>query len=184
MSTGERDMVIGRSLNKTVDRMFTVGKRAIGQEANISQGDIGSRMRKVKTGTGGLQVSLIATSRWFAASYAQFNMSQSSTGAAFTPWRGHREKIAHGFIATLSSGHQSIFTRIGPKRMMTRGRYAGQMRQAIHDVGWGPNVAREMVRPGKRPEMEIQSTAAITFNTEFARQYELLVMKAKAKYGL
>lgn len=174
MSEETRNFALRDALNRSMDAMFTTGKRGIAREANITVGDIGRELHKFPAAGGGLQAEVRAIGKWRAASYTPFAARQNSTGAAFTPWKGHREQVDHGFIATMRSGHTSIFVRIGKKRL------------PIGDVGWGPNVAREMVREdhGHTVPKEMQERAQYVFAQRFAYQYERVVAQAKAKFGL
>lgn len=175
MGEETRNFAIRDALNRSMDAMFTTGKRAIGREANITVGDIGRALHKFPAAGGSMQAEVRAIGKWMAASYKPFAARQNSTGAAFTPWKGHREQVDHGFIATMKSGHQSIFVRIN-----------GNKHLKIGDVGWGPNVAREMVREdhGHTVPKEMQERAQAVFATRFAYQYERVVAKAKAQFGL
>lgn len=174
MSTQQREFAMRDALNRTVDKMFTVAKRGIAKEANIAIGDIAKGMTKIGAAGGALSAEVKVTDRWYPGGYKQFAARQGGGGSTFTPWKGHAEYVNHGFIASMRSGHRSIFVRMGKKRL------------PIEDVGWGPNPAKEMVREdhGHVVPKEISDAARLVFATRFAYQYERVVAQAKAKYGL
>lgn len=174
MSEQQRQTSLRWALNKAMDGMFTTAKRGIGKEANIASGDIAKAMHKFPAAGGALSAEVRVTDRWYPGGYPQFRARQGGGGATFTPWKGHAEYVAHGFIATMKSGHRSVFVRMGKKRL------------PIEDVGWGPNPAREMVREdhGHTIPEEINKIAQLRFGTEFERQYDRIVSAAKAKFGL
>lgn len=53
----------------------------------------------------------------------QFDWGASSRGYLF---KG-------GFVAEMKSGHKGVFLRVGPKRLMTKGRFEGKKRQPIEE---------------------------------------------------
>lgn len=178
MSDKQRSFAISDALNRAMDGMFTTGKRAIPQQANVAQGDVARAMIKIPAKRGGLIAVVQATERWLPASYSRFRARQSGSGASFTPWKG-TQTIKGGFIATMPSGHTSIFKR-GPTTRRGRNRSA----LPIHDVGWGPNIAVEMVRPDQPAAQAIRAVASERFMSRFASNFERITGEAKAKFGL
>lgn len=172
MSSQQRDFAMRDALNRAMDGMFTTAKRGIAKEANIAIGDISRAMHKNPAQGGGLSAEVRVTDRWYPGGYRQFGAKQGGSGTTFTPWKGHAEFVAHGFVATMKSGHRSVFVRVGKKRL------------PIGDVGWGPNPAREMVREDKPTHTEVMNIAQVRFQARFEYQYDRIVLQAKAKFGL
>ena len=92
--------------------------------------------------------------------------------------------LKHAFVTKVLSGsddnpgpnHWGVFSRRGEKRRMTRGRYAGEIRQPIVEH-FGPNIATVFEKtPGL--EAEIMQLAADKFAAEAARQAEFLIQKS------
>lgn len=170
MSKEAGDFAIRDALTRTRDRVYTVAKREIAKTANIAISDIAKAMHKGPVSTEGTYI--MVKDRWYPGGYRQFRASQSGFGASFTPWKGSRQTIKSGFIAEMKSGHTSIFKRVGKSRL------------PIADVGWGPNPAREFVRPDSQTPVVVQMEAARVFQSRFKYQYQRAVSKAKAAYGL
>jgi hypothetical protein len=105
-------------------------------------------------------------------------------GVTAQPFRGGKSlPLKHAFVAKVPSGssaapgpnHWGVFSRQGEKRRMTRGRYAGQVRQPIVEH-FGPHVATVFAQtPGL--EAEIMQLAAEKFAHEVVRQAEFLIQK-------
>lgn len=174
MADEARTFAMRGALNKSMDKVFTLAKREISKEANIGVSAIASGMRKRPASGGSLVAKVTNTNRFFPGGWPQFAARQTSRGAAFTPWRDQREYVAGGFVATMRSGHKSIFKRVRKSRL------------PIADVGWGPNPAREMLREdhGYTIVPQMERVATETFSTEFPRLYAVMVAKIKARYGL
>lgn len=180
MGTETREFALRDALNRAMDGMFTTAKRDIAKEANITVGDISRALSKFPASGGGLSAEVRATDRWYPGGYKQFGARQGGSGTSFTPWKGHTEMVKGGFIATMKSGHTSVFVRIKPAQR--RGKNRSWL--PIADVGWGPNPAREMVREDKPTHLHIQRIAQERFELRFAYQYDRVVARAKAKFGL
>lgn len=174
IGSGVREKVLRISLNTAMDRGFTVAKREIGKQANITLKDIAAGMQKIPASAGNLSAAIVNRNHWQPASYRLFKARQDARGSAFTPWVGHREAIAHGFIRRMGTGHESIFKRVGKARF------------PIADVGWGPNPAPEMVREDHdaRVPTAIGVVVQATLTTELPRQFDRLVGEAKGKFGV
>lgn len=174
MGDEAREFVMRGALNKSMDRVYTVAKREIAKRANIRVGEIAAGMRKRPASGGSLVARVTNTNRFFPGGYPQFTPRQTSRGASFSPWKDQREHVTGGFLATMKSGHHSIFKRVRKSRL------------PIADVGWGPNPAKEMVREdhGYVVVPEIHKVASATFNAEFTRLYGVMVAKIKGRYGL
>ena len=183
MSTAQREQAIRDALNRSMDKMFTTAKREINKEANITISDIARALKKHPASGGALSAEVVAKDRWYPGGYKPFGARQSmgrGGGTSFTPWKGHTEVVKGGFIATMKSGHTSVFVRIKPAQR--RGKNRSWL--PIKDVGWGPNPAKEMVREDKPTPHQIRMAAQAVFNDRFARSYERVVAQAKAKFGL
>ncbi len=172
MGTETRQAALRDALNRAMDGMFTTAKRGIAKHANIAIGDIARGMRKIPAGGGGLSAEVKVTDRWYPGGYKQFGARQGGAGSTFTPWKGHAEFVKHGFIATMKSGHRSVFVRLGKKRL------------PIEDVGWGPNPARELEREDMPTRAEVHLVAQQRFQLRFEYQYNRVIDRAKAKFGL
>ena len=77
----------------------------------------------------------------------QLGMRRRVTDATADVLRGYRRGYRGPggnpgtFVAMMQSGHVGIFYRIGAKKKMTRGRYAGKMKQQINELR-GPSAQR------------------------------------------
>ena len=175
-----RDRVIQRSLNRAMDGMYIEAKRGVPKQTRILQKDATAALRKIPASKGQLEARVVAKDRWKSASYKSFAMKQGATGSAFTPWKG-RQFVQGGFIARMSSGHVSIFVR---QKTNTWRRGPNRSQGPIHDVGWGPNVAREMVRQDQPTAHKITSEARVRFETQFLHQLDREIKRAKSRQGL
>jgi hypothetical protein len=63
-----------------------------------------------------------------------FGARQTRAGVSVEVTKGKRSIINAAFIATMQSGHKGVFMRRGPKRIASKGRYAGKMRQPIYEL--------------------------------------------------
>jgi hypothetical protein len=94
---------------------------------------------------------------------------------------GNPLRLKHGFLAKMPepAGHIGIFTRRGPKQLVTRGRYKGQMKQPIVEH-FGPNAAVALSEtPGALKD--VMEYALDKYTIEFDRQIRLLFQK---EYGI
>lgn len=69
-----------------------------------------------------------------------------------------------GFVAKMQSGHEGIFKRQGPPRMMTRGRYAWKKKKQP--------IVEQRVRLPKTPDIadDVSGEVGLWFQDEFAKQ--------------
>lgn len=79
-----------------------------------------------------------------------FRARQTKKGVTYAIFRGARDLEAGAFIAPMANRNEHVVHRVGPKRVMTQGRYKGKRRQPLQ-VQYGPTVA-QMLRKGRRPE--------------------------------
>ncbi len=63
-----------------------------------------------------------------------FGARQVKSGTSVEVTKGKRAVVKHAFIATMQSGHEGVFMRRGPKRVMQKGRYKGKRRQPIYEA--------------------------------------------------
>lgn len=62
-------------------------------------------------------------------SLREFQPEQTASGVRYLGYRGTRQTLKSAFIVPKLGSH--VFSRQGAKRVMTKGRYAGKMRQPI-----------------------------------------------------
>jgi hypothetical protein len=60
-----------------------------------------------------------------------FGARQTKTGVSVEVTKGKRSIIRHAFLATMQSGHKGVFMREGPRRIASKGKYRGKLRQPI-----------------------------------------------------
>jgi hypothetical protein len=80
------------------------------------------------------------------------------------------------FIATMESGHEGVFRRLGPKTAMKRGRYVGDVKQQIFEV-MGPNIAQ--LFGSKETTKVFESTVSDKFPKILEHEFQFYLMRQK-----
>ena len=86
-----------------------------------------------------------------------------------------RKTMPHAFKAVMANQEEGVFIRSGAKRVMTKGRYAGQKRQPIIRKT-GPSIVQMMERVGIKP---IQQAVKNNLPRLFKHEYERELSRAK-----
>lgn len=99
---------------------------------------------------------------------AIFPHRQLKVGVKVTIIRQAPKKIPGSFIAVLSSGHEGIFKRKGSKRIMTKGRYKGKLREPIVELV-GPSIPQLFAGQKIIPKLKalVREKLPETFQHEF-----------------
>jgi hypothetical protein len=179
VSYDAREWAIKEALGRAANTMRVTANRTIGKQANVFQKDVTARTANMPVV--GLQSGVRAKSTWFPASYKKFGATQTASGAGFTPWQ-QRQFTKHAFIATMKSGHQSIFIRVKSASKRRVGPNRSQL--PIADIGWGPNIATEMVRQDQPAGKAIMIAGQAMFHKRAASNLDRLFKNAKSKFGL
>ena len=194
LSNETQTKIVRDALNRAMDAGYTMVKRAIPRQSNLRQSDVTPRLKKIPAKGAALEARIMGVKQWFSAGHAPFRARQSRIGAAFSPWK-KRQTVKGGFVATMRSGHTSIFVRVnrgpgsarlGRREIVQSGKHAGRRikQLPIADVGWGPSVAREARRTDQPARALMAKAIRQRFYGRFARQWRAAVNRAKARYGL
>jgi hypothetical protein len=131
---------IRRAVNWTGDKARTVVVRTLAKQTGAKYAAV-RRALVVKRATyGRAEYRLVAFGGFM--SLKEFSPRQRRDGVSAKPW-GRRVVFKHAFISEPMGGH--VFIREGEKRIMTKGRYVGQLRQPVRKL-WGPAIPREMLK--------------------------------------
>lgn len=149
-----------RAIGVLSRRMPTIQKRAIGTlrrrlpvqarrdiqaEYSVSASRLNKDLSATQTASG-----IRLTGFFRGVGLRNFGSRQTRAGVTAAVLRGKRTLRAGSFHARLLGGGEQAVRREGEKRRMTKGNYAGQMRQPLQ-VEYGPSAA-QMLRKGRRPE--------------------------------
>ena len=158
-----------RALGTLQRRLKTETRRDIQRQYQIPAGRLAQDLSVVATTTG-TKIAGYFRGMGLRNFGARVSKRQGVTASIF---RGKRTAFPHAFQAPLLGGSASsnlqIVRRQGEKRRMTKGRYAGQMRQPIV-VQYGPTAA-QMLRKEGRPQ-RLADFALGVLGTEMQRQVE------------
>lgn len=136
-----------RALGTLVRKIRTEARRDIQREFNLTAKRINQDLSARKTGEA---VELVGRRRKIGAIQYGGKWRRKSAGATVRTARGGARELwdsGGAFIATGLSGNRHIFVRYGRKRRMTRGRYAGQIKQPIHTGYYGSIAAYLSYKP-------------------------------------
>jgi hypothetical protein len=153
-----------RALSTLQRRLSTETRRDIQREYQIPAGRLTKNLRVVAT-TSGTSI----TGYFRGIGLRNFSGRQVRAGVTAAIFRGKRTLRAGAFFASLLGGGVQAVKREGDKRLMTRGRYAGKMRQPLA-VQYGPTAA-QMLRKEGRPQ-RLANFAAGVLGAEMTRQVE------------
>lgn len=118
-----------RGLNAGGAKVKTQVQRAVATQMGIGYGAAGKTMAATPARAGGtMEYTIKSVGQWVPL--MAFGARAGTAGVYATPWETRR-LFPHTFIATMSSGHTGVFTRIAGKK--------------IKEL-WGGAVPREMLR--------------------------------------
>ena len=153
------------ALNKTATQTRTQVVRDLKGEMGKATGLSTSGFRKAitlkKSTRRTLLARLIATGK--PLPLISFGARQGARGVHAAAW-GKRKLYRHTFIATMPGGHKGVFSRVGNRRKMQKGRYTGQRRQPIQEK-WGPSI------PGVFLEGPIQNGMQRSVKTRWPKNF-------------
>lgn len=140
----EADKAVQRARGTLRRRIVPEARRDIQAEYNLKAARITAGLSARNLADG---VELIGSSRGIGL--IEFGGKATPTGATAVVRKGAAASTRPGaFIAPLLGGNRHIVERYGKKRVMTKGRYVGKLRQAL-SVEYGPSVAQMLRRPGR-----------------------------------
>lgn len=149
-------------------RLSTETRRDIQREYQIKAGRLSKELRVVAT-TSGTSI----TGYFRGVGLRAFGARQTRAGVTATIFRGRRTLRAGAFLAPLlgvgDGGNVQAVKREGEKRLMTRGRYVGKMRQPLV-AQYGPTAA-QMLRKEGRPK-RLADFALGVLGAEMTRQVQ------------
>lgn len=139
-------VIVSRAVNKVATAARTEINTSVRKNLAIKTRDLNKTIKLVKANTARPQAKIRIKGRRIPL--AQFAASQTRAGVAYriSPGGG-RKTIKSTFLAKMESGHRGVFTRLGEKRQMKRGRYTGP--QVVSFMAGGRNrvfIARNKKR--------------------------------------
>jgi hypothetical protein len=143
--SGHLAQIQGIAIKGLRRRLVPEAKRDIRAEYNVPAGRLAKDLSAQE-----FPSSVRLKGRFKGIGLINFAARQTLKGVTYSIFRGKRGLLDGAFIATLPGGNVQVMERFGAKRIMTRGRYVGKLRQPIH-TQYGPTAA-QMLRKGRRPE--------------------------------
>ncbi len=130
-----------RAINSTADQSLNQWIKLVQGKYTITRSI--KKYFNIYRATTNKQVARIAFNprREYKVSLVQYQVRQTRTGVKTEVIRGKSETLRHAFIATMPSGHKGVFQRTGQKKIATRGRYKGRMRETIKEL-YGPSLPK------------------------------------------
>lgn len=129
-----------RAVNQVggVARTAAIRQTALQMGLNIS--DVRPSISTFRATQSNITFDVVGTGR--PISLRAFGAKQTKRGVSARPW-GIRRLFRGSFIINSLGG--SVYHRVGPKVLMTRGRYKGKYRQQIKKM-WGPAIPSVMLQ--------------------------------------
>lgn len=167
-SASRLEQVRQRAVSSLSRALKPEASRQIRESYNIKASSVSERLAVRKSGDA---VELVGYYR--AAGLLNFGARASKTaGVSVTVLRADGpQRLRHAFKATGLGGNAQIFERRGPKRVMTKGRYAGERRQPITAL-YGPSVAQTL--RNEQITRRLGDFAMTKLASEVARQFRIL----------
>lgn len=138
LSPAKANAATRRALNVTLRNVTTQLSKRTGQRVRLKAGDIKAAMHQGKASGDDLQASVTVTFAGVALS--RYPHRQTRTGVSVGILRGEGRKTIRTAFVNKGVGN-NVFSRDkgAEKRRMTRGRYAGKLRQPISKL-YGPSI--------------------------------------------
>lgn len=158
---------VSMAINKGVDRLHTVFKRAITQWTGIPVGIVAGGMRKRKASPGHLVGAVIVQGRHYKIN-GMFNAAwggPSTPGGTHDAWN-NPQTAKHSFMVGGTLKTRTTDARFPIKSL------------------WGPNPAREMIRHQGYVQGQMQTVMATLVVPEIVRGVDREFKRVKAKFGL
>lgn len=127
-----------RALNATLRNLRTELTQRLGKRIALKAADIKAALTDRKAGE---QLEAVLEVAYSPVELKRFPHRQTRRGVSAGVLRGQgRKTIRSAFVVASVGSH--VFKREGPARVMTRGRYAGKVRQPIRKL-FGPSVRQQ-----------------------------------------
>lgn len=181
LSGSMREQLLPRVLNNIGKLAQTQVKRTIANEMGIAVNRVGAFLRLKQATPGHLAVTIRAKGprlplKDFKPKPAKVTRIRPPIGVSVID-RGTRKVLPHTFIGP----NEHIFVRSPGKRVMSKGRYEGKMREPIRKM-WGPGVPLQLLHGASRKAVE---TLVETDGARIvASQYDYITGRVKAKRKL
>jgi hypothetical protein len=106
-----------RALNRALTTGHAEIARLIAKDMGLKVGDVKAALRSTKATKTRLEIRLAASAKRIPL--IKFTARQTNSGVSYNVGAGGggRKKLAHGFIATMPTGHVGVFTRKTNKRL-------------------------------------------------------------------
>lgn len=179
-------LAVARNLTAVERQLPTIHKRAIVtvrrrvpvQARRDIQAEYSVKAQRLSQDLGARDTSdgILLTGYFRGIGLRNFGSRQTRAGVTAAVFRGQRTLRQGAFHAHLPGGGEQAVRREGDKRVMTRGRYAGQRKQPIV-VEYGPSAA-QMLRKGRRPERLVDFARGV-LSGDVARQIDSLLKHPK-----
>lgn len=128
-----------RAINATGTVAGNIAIRETARQMGLGVGETRSYIRVHRASWGNITYDVVGAGR--PISLRAFSARQLRSGVSARPW-GIRRLYRGAFIVNSLGG--SVYRRVGPRVLMTRGRYKGKYRQAIKKM-WGPAIPAVML---------------------------------------
>ncbi len=161
-----------RALNRLATTVRARAAREISKDMKVKVGTARGAMRITRANRATLESQVIA--RGARIPLIEFRARQTRPGTSYDIGKG-RKTLQSAFIATMLSGHRGVFARQGPKVVMTKGRYRGQMRQRIYER-FGPSIPRVFAQA--RVQTALRQVIAERWTTEITAQMNAVITRA------
>lgn len=174
------------ALSRGASHMRKVSRPVLSARAiPIKPAMVGRASSVIKAGKGQLSAALRMSDNWMHAygSRAKLSPRSGRGGASFVGWNT-RQVVKGGFKATVRGRFTSIFVRGNPKYARRVGPNRSQM--PIYHVGYGPSIAKEMIRTdhGANAGQTILKAGAMHYSKRFSSNLDRVMKHGKAKFGL
>jgi hypothetical protein len=127
------------AVNHTAQISWTTARRVLSAEMGLPQGELRPYIYIRRATFNSIEWQAVGAGK--PISLRAFGATQRSSGVSARPW-GKRRIFRSTFIVDSLGG--SVYKRVGPKVLMTRGASKGKYRQAIEKL-YGPAVPKEMM---------------------------------------
>jgi hypothetical protein len=138
------------AVNKTAAACKRIMAKQITQQVKVKLGIVKQQIRTKRKATKEDATAEVAIKPTARISLKEFGARQTKAGVTYQidKKKGTRRTMPGGFIVQSLGGH--AFQRIGGKVAMTKGKYAGQMKQRI-DKKYGPSPWGVFVKGDAKP---------------------------------
>jgi len=170
IETGTKRATV-RALNRAVKSAFSNTSKFIRETYNIKKEDLEKFAKIIPASLTNMVAKLIVNRK--AVGLYKYKARQNRLGVTASQRKGEKKLYRHAFIASMKAGetgtHTGVFIRTGVKKIATKGRYEGKMREQIKELfGASPyNLFKDEIA-----QKFLQEKFVERFNIEFSRQIE------------